>query len=97
MAEPMLACHDLDEMFGSVVTYGRAPQPKPHPAPLLLCCEELGVEAGEDVWYVGDSASDCRAAGAAGMSFAWAAWGHDDSPPAGAEVILEHFDELLAL
>ena len=38
MVEPMLECHELDELLGSVVTLwpGRAQQTVARPAPLLL-------------------------------------------------------------
>ncbi len=47
---------------------------KPHPDPLLLCLERLGLSA-EDVLYVGDSPSDYVAACRAGMDFGYAKWG----------------------
>jgi HAD superfamily hydrolase (TIGR01509 family) len=97
MVDPMLDCHGLDELFGSIVTAGRAKPGKPHPAPLLLCCEELGVEPTEDCWYVGDSPGDCQAALAAGMSFAWASWGYGADAPAGMAATLARFDDVTAL
>ncbi len=75
IALPLLACCGLDDMLQSVVTWERSRQRKPHPAPLALCCRELGVDIDERAWYVGDSAGSCHAALAAGMSFAWASWG----------------------
>jgi HAD superfamily hydrolase (TIGR01509 family) len=97
MAEPMLARHGLDELLASVVTAGRAKPGKPHPAPLLLCCEELDIDADPSCWYVGDSANDCQAALAAGMSFAWASWGYGASSPPGADVTLTNLADIASL
>jgi pyrophosphatase PpaX len=47
---------------------------KPHPEPLLLALELMGA-AAEDAIYVGDSPFDIRAAHAAGITAAAAAWG----------------------
>ena len=90
MASPLLSMHDLDGLFGSVVTWGSTSRHKPNPDPLLLCCEQLGIDSG-DVWYVGDSPNDCRAAQAAEMPFAWARWGYCDRAPQGADEVLDGF------
>ncbi|RZM72755.1 phosphoglycolate phosphatase [Pseudoalteromonas rubra] len=47
---------------------------KPHPEPLLLVAEKLGVDP-EHCIYVGDAARDITAAKAAGMRSAAALWG----------------------
>jgi pyrophosphatase PpaX len=47
---------------------------KPHPEPLLLALELMGA-AAEDAVFVGDSPFDIRAAHAAGVTSAAAAWG----------------------
>jgi pyrophosphatase PpaX len=47
---------------------------KPHPEPLLLALELMNVDAGDAI-YVGDSPFDIRAAHAAGVTAAAAAWG----------------------
>ncbi|AZZ98355.1 HAD-IA family hydrolase [Pseudoalteromonas sp. R3] len=47
---------------------------KPHPEPLLLVAEKLGVNPGQCI-YVGDAARDIAAAKAAGMRSAAALWG----------------------
>lgn len=97
MAQPMLACHGLDDILDSVVTWERTSRRKPHPAPLELCCRELGVDPDDSAWYVGDSAGDCQAALAAGMSFAWAAWGYGARSPSGSHVTLSRFADITAL
>jgi phosphoglycolate phosphatase len=57
-----------DRHFGSVVGAGDALADKPDAAPLLLALKRLGVPAGPQVWYVGDTALDMRAARAAGCA-----------------------------
>lgn len=47
---------------------------KPHPEPLLVCMERLGMSKSE-VLYVGDSIYDYEAARNAGVDFAYAKWG----------------------
>jgi pyrophosphatase PpaX len=47
---------------------------KPHPEPLLLALDLMGA-AAEDAVFVGDSPFDIRAAHAAGITAAAAAWG----------------------
>lgn len=97
MAQPMLAGHGLDDILDSVVTWERTTRHKPYPAPLELCCQELGVDPDARAWYVGDSAGDCQAALAAGMSFAWAAWGYGTQSPPGSHVTLNRFADISAL
>ena len=54
--------------FGAVVGAGDASADKPDPAPILLALEQLGFPAGREVWYMGDTALDMRAARAAGVT-----------------------------
>ena len=68
---------------------------KPNPEPLLLCLEQLGT-APENAIYIGDMPSDCVAAKRAGMDFALARWGSDQTP-AQADLILESPKDLLKL
>ncbi len=52
--------------FGAVVCGGETDERKPHPRPLLLALERLGMAAGEAA-YVGDSPEDVLMARAAGV------------------------------
>lgn len=57
---------------------------KPHPLPLQVACERMGVAVGECV-YVGDDERDILAARAAGMPSVAALWGYrlaEDDPVA---------------
>jgi phosphoglycolate phosphatase len=58
----------LDAHFGTLVGAGDASADKPAAAPLLLALDALGLKAGEQIWYVGDTAVDMQAARAAGCT-----------------------------
>jgi phosphoglycolate phosphatase len=58
---------DFEHYFETVVRHGEYRFAKPHPEPLLLAAERLGISATAAV-YVGDSHTDIEAAGAAGMA-----------------------------
>src|SRR5690606_20542584 len=60
---------------GCVISGDRLPDKKPHPAPLLLAAEELGVDARRCV-YVGDAPRDIEAGRRAGMATIVAAYGY---------------------
>lgn len=51
------------------------PQRKPHPAPLLFACDEIGITA-DDCIYVGDAPRDIEAGNAANMFTVIAKWGY---------------------
>jgi phosphoglycolate phosphatase len=52
--------------FGRIVGAGDAVADKPDPAPVRLALEPSGVEAGNGVWFVGDTGIDIECAGNAG-------------------------------
>ena len=54
--------------FGPVIGAGDARADKPDPAPIHLALSQLGRDAGESVWYLGDTALDMQAARAAGVT-----------------------------
>lgn len=66
-ARLMLALLGLESYFNTVVGGDALPEKKPHPAPLNLAFEQLGV--GPRL-YVGDSEVDAEVALAAGVRFA---------------------------
>ena len=71
---------------------------KPHPLPLQVAAERMGVPVGACV-YVGDDERDIQAARAAGMPSIAVLWGyrqeHEDPMQWGAEVLLDSPAELL--
>jgi phosphoglycolate phosphatase/pyrophosphatase PpaX len=77
-ADRIIAYHHLGlEVF---VGYHDTPNHKPHPAPLLLATQKLGLRPSE-VLSVGDEAADIVAARAAGTIAVAAAWGRRGDPP----------------
>jgi phosphoglycolate phosphatase len=58
----------LERHFGVLVGAGDAAADKPDAAPLRLALDRLGLGAGADIWYVGDTAVDMQAARAAGCT-----------------------------
>lgn len=71
---------------------------KPHPLPLLIAAERIGIAASACV-YVGDDERDILAARAAGMRSVAALWGYrpegDDPLAWRADVLAEHPEQLL--
>ncbi len=57
-----------EHFFAATIGAGDAEADKPHAAPILLALRDCGLEAGREVWYVGDTALDMQAARAAGCS-----------------------------
>ena len=97
--EPLMSILDLAERARCIVSGDTCPQPKPHPAPMLVAAELCGVRPAQCL-YVGDAARDIEAATAAGMPALAAAWGYLDSTDApetwGAHAIIHAPAELLA-
>lgn len=54
------------DLFGGVIGAGDAPLDKPACDPVHLALAASGVPAGEDVWFVGDTAVDMECAGNSG-------------------------------
>ncbi len=94
---PMLRSLRLQDYFGAIVDYGRPARRKPHPEPLLITLRDLGIAASPAIWYVGDSISDCQAARAAGVSFAWASYGYGSERPPGTDKVITRFRQALSL
>ena len=54
--------------FATVIGAGDAEADKPAAAPVLLALSRMGVQPGPEVWFIGDTGVDMRAARAAGCS-----------------------------
>ncbi|MDE0002660.1 MAG: HAD-IA family hydrolase [Rhodospirillaceae bacterium] len=98
MTTPLLEELALPCPPGCVVSGDRLPQRKPHPAPLLLGAEEIGMDAERCV-YVGDARRDIDAGHAAGMATIAAAYGYiraDDDPAKwGASALIRRPGDLI--
>lgn len=74
---PLMQQLGLHSQAGAIVSGDSCEHPKPHPAPLLKACEDMGV-APEECIYLGDDKRDIQAAHAAGMPGVIAAYGYID-------------------
>jgi phosphoglycolate phosphatase len=97
LAAALLGELGLARHFAAVVGPDGAPAAKPDPRHLLFAIEQAGGERKRAI-MVGDSASDARAARAAGLPLILVDFGYADAPLAelGADVLISHFDQLPA-
>ena len=89
----------LSRHFEVIITPEDVRNAKPHPEPVLLALERLGVPAAEAL-FVGDSPHDIAAGRAAGTRTAGVLWGpfaRRTLEEAGADFLLTRQDELLGL
>ena len=94
----VLAHHEIDRLFVSLQTADHHPS-KPHPAMLDQAMAETGSRPDETI-FVGDTTFDVAMALAAGVRPIGVAWGYHPVLAlrhAGAEHILERFEEVLEL
>lgn len=82
--------------FSAVVGGDTLPERKPHPAPLLLALEQLGVEPAAAL-MVGDNYHDVQAARTAGIRAFAVTYGYSHKPHAelGADRLIDAMPELL--
>lgn len=67
---------EMADYFGRVVGARPKVPVKPDPALLIAALEEMGLSAsGKDIWMVGDSSNDVRAARAIGATAVAVSWG----------------------
>jgi 2-phosphoglycolate phosphatase len=79
---PLLQQLNLADRAACAISGDTLPERKPHPAPLLLASQQIGV-APERVIYVGDAQRDIEAGRRAGMATIAATYGYitaDDNP-----------------
>jgi len=86
----------IDHFFNCVVSGDTLPVKKPDPAPLLLCAEQCHVTA-EQCLMVGDSMTDVKAAGNAGMKVVCVSYGYHRGDDLAKECnVIHNFLELLS-
>lgn len=98
-ALPLLEAKGLRQHFGPVFGGDAFQHKKPHPEPLLRCCEALGSAPARTL-MIGDSSNDAQAARAAGCPVVLMRYGFNHGEPvaeAGADAVLDRIDELQAL
>jgi phosphoglycolate phosphatase len=88
----------LGPRFGAVVGGDAAPERKPHPAPMRMTLDRLGVPAGASV-FVGDSETDVLTARAVGLPVVLVKHGYTAIPPEalGADAVADDLSDLPAL
>lgn len=94
---PILASLDIAKYFTVVIGGDDVKNKKPHPEPLLLVAEKLGLAPAE-LLFVGDSHNDIQAAKAAGCSSIGLTYGYNYGEPISLsepDYIFDQFNELL--
>jgi len=90
-AEAFLDRFEIRDLFGAVVTREDAPM-KPHPAPVRLALQRLGLERA---WMLGDTPDDIAAARGAGvLPLGVATTNTPEGYLAGAALVLETTDQV---
>jgi phosphoglycolate phosphatase len=92
LTDPLMAQLGLATRAGCVVSGDTTPTPKPHPAPILHACAQLGVPPAQCV-YVGDAERDVEAGRRAGAATLAATFGylrdHEDPAAWGADGLID--------
>lgn len=94
---PILASLDIAKYFTVVIGGDDVKNKKPHPEPLFLVAEKLGLAPAE-LLFVGDSRNDIQAAKAAGCSSIGLTYGYNYGEPISLsepDYIFDQFNELL--
>jgi len=79
-ARDLLRAKDLEGYFEQVVGGDAYPERKPHPMPLLMSAQALGVAPAQTL-MVGDSSNDAQAARAAGCPVVLVTYGYNHGEP----------------
>lgn len=94
---PILAALDIAKYFTVVIGGDDVKNKKPHPEPLLLVAEKLGLTPAE-LLFVGDSRNDIQAAKAAGCCSVGLTYGYNYGEPISLsepDYLFDQFNELL--
>ena len=98
LTEPLMAALDFPYAPSCVVGGDATPNLKPHPANLLLACEQISLSP-QNCLYVGDAQRDITAGQRAGMRTVAVSYGYIrpyESPEQwGADYLIHHPQELL--
>ncbi len=91
----ILEALDLAKYFDVTVGGDTYAHHKPHPAPLLGCVEQLGVNVADCI-YIGDSETDTQTAINGNMTFALFSGGYRKTPVLALkhDFLFDHFDAL---
>jgi phosphoglycolate phosphatase-like HAD superfamily hydrolase len=95
--EPLLLYCGLAADIPVVVHAGNCRSRKPNPGPILITLQRLHLKPSPAIYYVGDRSDDAAAASRAGVSFAWASYGYDESQPSYCSAVLRDVAGVLEL
>ena len=98
-AENSTRAHDIEKYFVRLIGSDDVTQGKPHPEPVYLALETLGVQASEAI-FIGDSPHDMQAGVAAdvfSVGVTWGPYSKDKLSEAGASLVVDTFAELIDL
>lgn len=95
---PLMDALKLSERAACIVSGDSTANPKPHPEPMLMACQQAGVRP-ENCVYIGDASHDIAAGKSANMKTLAALYGYlkDGDQPEnwGADALIEHPEQLL--
>lgn len=98
LTRPLLKKMDLYQRAGCIVCGDQVNNPKPHPEPIYLACQQMGVLPSNAV-YIGDAERDIRSGRLAGLKTIACAYGYipatDDINNWQADSIMQNSSELL--
>ncbi|MCZ4338129.1 HAD-IA family hydrolase [Shewanella colwelliana] len=99
-ARPLLHHLGLIPLMPAVVSGDSVRYTKPHPAPMLLAAQQIGVNVAQ-ILYLGDALRDLQAAQNSGMQGGIAQWGYigqaDNSSEWPHDFSFDNPDEIIAL
>jgi pyrophosphatase PpaX len=99
LADRGLTLTGLDRFFDTVVGMDSCERHKPHPEPVMIALDRLGVRA-DRAWFVGDSIHDMESGNAAGVATVGALWGPfsaDDLAPSKPRHVAARVEDVLEL
>jgi pyrophosphatase PpaX len=94
-----LAHTGIDKFFETVVGMDSSERHKPHPEPVMIALDRLGITA-DRAWFVGDSVHDMESGNAAGVRTVGALWGPftaADLAPSQPQYLAARVDDVLRL
>ncbi|MFT6625176.1 MAG: phosphoglycolate phosphatase [Cycloclasticus sp.] len=98
LTRPLLEKMDLYQRADCIVCGDQVNNPKPHPEPIYLACQQMGVLPSNAV-YIGDAERDIRSGRLAGLKTIACAYGYipatDDINNWQADSIMQNSSELL--
>lgn len=96
LTRSLLEALELAPLFDIIVGGDTLAFRKPHPEPIQYACRQLNLGA-EEVVYVGDSMTDCRAAEAAGVPMVAVTYGYNRGADLTKATCAAMIDSLVAL